>query len=67
MIQPTIQSAMSELLRALGFDQMAKDVLAAEDSDRELLRRYAHVIVKNAPKDKRASIVDQFKAVRLYS
>jgi len=50
----TIQQAMSEVLKALGFSQMAKDVLKCEDA--ETLKRYAQVCVKNSPQSHKASM-----------
>jgi hypothetical protein len=46
-MQPTINTAMSEMLNALGFEAMAREVLAEDDVDR--LRKYARVIIKNSP------------------
>jgi len=44
---PTIQDALSELLDALGFKTMAREVKA--ETDKQRLSRYARVIIKNTP------------------
>ena len=43
---PRVQDALSALLKGLGFDTMAKDVL---DADKAEQRRYARIIAHNFP------------------
>lgn len=61
--QPTVQSAMSALLAALGFDAMASDVLT--ETDRNRLARYARIIVKQSPQSKRAELISNFRTLRV--
>lgn len=46
-MKTTIQQAMSELLKSLGFNAMSADVLNETDIERP--QKYARVIVKNSP------------------
>lgn len=48
------QNVMSELLKALGFKTMSESVL--KTTDKETLAKYARVIIKNSPVDKRGQI-----------
>jgi hypothetical protein len=48
----TINDALSALLLALGFQTMAQQVKTERDTER--LSKYARVIVRNMPADKRA-------------
>jgi hypothetical protein len=48
----TINDALSALLLALGFQAMAQQVKTERDTER--LSKYARVIVRNMPADKRA-------------
>lgn len=57
-----IQDAMSELLDSMGFETMACEVKYEEELDR--LRRYARVIVKQAPSDKKLAIANLFRLHR---
>lgn len=61
MVTPqTIQDAMSELLSALGFDAMAREVKTEQELDR--LRTYARIIVKNTgDADKRLKLANLFR------
>ncbi len=62
---PTVNTAMSELLSALGFETMARDVLTETEPER--LRRYVRVIVKNTPEGRyRVEIANRFRLLRLY-
>jgi hypothetical protein len=58
----TINDALGALLASEGFAQMAADVLTETDIDR--LRKYARVIVKNAPEDRRATLANHFRTLR---
>jgi hypothetical protein len=60
---PTIQNAMSALLFALGFDAMALAVKTETDRDR--LSRYARVIVKQSPADKKLALANNFRLAGL--
>lgn len=59
----TTNNALSALLLALGFNQMAEDVL--KETERERLVRYAKVIIKNCPDAQRAAIVRNLRALNL--
>jgi len=59
----TIQDAMSALLFALGFDAMAEAVKT--ETDRERLCRYARVIVKQSPADKKLVLANNFRIAGL--
>lgn len=57
-----IQDALSELLAALGFEAMAREVKTEEDLER--LRRYARIIVKQSPENVRHQLVLRFRMLR---
>lgn len=59
----TIQGAMAALLLALGFDAMAEAVKT--ETDRERLSRYARVIVKQSPADKKLALANNFRLAGL--
>lgn len=59
----TINTALSALLAALGFAQMAADVKTETCTER--LAKYARVIVKNSPAAKRGELVRLFQAAGL--
>jgi hypothetical protein len=59
----TINTALSSLLSALGFAQMAKDVV--KETEPERLSRYARVVIKNSPADKRIALVTLFSQAGL--
>lgn len=59
---PTIYDTVSKLLESLGFTQMAQDVY---NEPRERLSRYAAIILKNSPQDKRNMLVRSFRLLRL--
>ena len=65
MINQTTQDALSALLKALGFGQMSKDVCT--EQNHETLGRYARIIIKNSPQEKRAELVSHFRHLRLVS
>lgn len=50
----TIQQAMSELLKSLGFGTMAEDVKSEQRP--EVLRKYAAIIIKNSPAEIRPKL-----------
>lgn len=60
---PTMQDAMSALLLALGFNTMASEVKTETDRDR--LSRYARIIVKQSPADKKLSLANNFRMAGL--
>jgi hypothetical protein len=60
---PTMQDAMSALLLALGFETMASEVKT--ETDRERLSRYARVIVKQSPADKKLALANNFRMAGL--
>jgi len=62
--RPTVQDAMSELLLALGFDAMAREVKTETEHDR--LCRYARIIVKQSPESKRLELANRFRLLRLF-
>lgn len=62
-MEQTVQTALSELLGALGFEQMARDVMGETDRDR--LSRYARIVVKNAPEAQRMALHSRFVMLRL--
>lgn len=57
-----IQDAMSELLQALGFDAMAREVKSEEELDR--LRLYARIIVKQSKPEFQNKLANQFRMHR---
>lgn len=57
------QDALSALLKALGFEQMAADVTTEEDDER--IQRYARVIVKNTPVPHRQDVRDKLTILRV--
>jgi len=59
MKEPRIQDALSELLAALGFDAMAREVKTEEDLQR--LRYYARIIVKQSPEYRRSQLANLFR------
>lgn len=59
-----ITIGMSEILKALGFGAMAKDVIG--ESDNERLTKYARVIIKNSPMEKRQHLFQLFNSQNLY-
>lgn len=60
---PSVQDALSALLDSLGFSAMARDVLV--ESDRTTLARYARIVLRNSPEDKRRALHSRFVALRL--
>lgn len=61
----SINTALSDLLLALGFVQMARDVKTETATDR--LAKYARVIVKNAPAAKRDNLIKLFRSAGLWT
>lgn len=59
-----LTAAMSQLLKALGFDAMAKEVVS--ENDRARLTKYAAVIIKNSPKESRPRLFELFNSQNLY-
>jgi hypothetical protein len=57
------QLALSELLDALGFAAMARDVKTEDDPKR--LSHYARIILKQAPQDKKLGLKRMFLTLRL--
>ena len=55
---------LSELLLALGFKQMAQDVLTETDAER--IRRYVKVIIKTSPEAQRWALIKNFRLLNLY-
>ena len=60
---PTIATALSELLAALGFDAMARD--CATETDHARLCRYAKVVLKQSPETQRRVLYSRFAMLRL--
>lgn len=58
----TIQDAMSELLAALGFETMAREVKTEQDLGR--LRQYARIIVKQSKPEFRLQLANMFRMHR---
>ena len=56
-------AALSELLAALGFRAMADD--CATETRPEYLRRYARVVLKNAPAAQKEALRTRFVMLRL--
>jgi trans-aconitate methyltransferase len=54
---------LSEWLKALGFDAMARDVLT--EQDQTVLQRYARIIIKQVPQDQKQSVYTRFALLRL--
>ena len=54
---------MSQLLAALGFDAMAREVKTEQDTER--LSRYARVIVKQSPQAQKLALANQFRMAGL--
>ena len=57
-----IQDAMSELLGAIGFEAMAREVKTEEELSR--LQQYARIIVKNAPVENKMKLANLFRLHR---
>jgi hypothetical protein len=64
MSNTDITTGMSALLKALGFDAMAANVIG--ESDTERLTKYARVIIKNSPQAKRPLLFQLFNSQNLY-
>lgn len=62
-MQPTINTALYELLSALGFVTMARE--ARDDKDESRFPLYARVVLKNAPAAFRAKIRTRFEMLGL--
>lgn len=60
----TINEGMSAMLKALGFDSMAKDVVRETDGDR--LGKYARVIIRNSPQSNKARLLALFNSQNIY-
>lgn len=58
-----MQKAMSEVLAALGFEAMARDVLSETENER--LARYARVCIRNSREPQRSQLVRLFRAAKL--
>ena len=58
-----LQRALSDLLAALGFEAMAADALG--ETEHERLCRYARVILKASPPEKKRALVRRFVMLRL--
>ena len=60
-----VQDAMSDLLDALGFEEMAKQVKSEYDHER--LCKYARWIIKNTPgpESRRLSLRNNFRLLKL--
>ena len=63
-MNPRIQDAMSQLLAALKFTQMSKDILLCDD--RETLGKYARCIVKSSPASKQHELTTLFYQARIF-
>jgi hypothetical protein len=63
-MKQNITTGMSALLKALGFDTMAKEVIGETDTER--LTKYARVIVKNSPEANRPRLFQLFNSQNLY-
>lgn len=61
--EPTVQEALSKLLDALRFTQMAKDVQTETDPHR--LYKYCCVILKNCPSEMVRPLRQRFRALGL--
>lgn len=62
--QPTIQDALSALLEAHHFAQMARDVKSETDPAR--LRKYANVILRDTPDgEMKTKLLRHFRAINL--
>ena len=55
---------MSEILKSLGFEAMAKQVIGETNSER--LTKYARVIIKNSPASARTRLFELFNSQNLY-
>lgn len=58
MQTPDARPALAELLSALGFRSMAREVRKEEDPSR--IRVYARIIYRNAPESKRRNLRELF-------
>ena len=58
-----IQTALSELLGALGFTAMARDV--ATETEWATLSKYARIVVKNSPEHAKRALTTRFYRLRL--
>jgi hypothetical protein len=60
----SVQAALAELLGALGCGR-ALCLQAGVEADPEKLQLYAQIIVKKAPADRKAAIVERLQALEL--
>lgn len=61
---PQLTDAMSAMLKALGFEAMAKEIIG--ESDTERLTKYARVIIKNSPEASRHRLFQLFNSQNLF-
>ena len=61
--QPTVQDMLQEFLAGLGFDAMARDVIAEKDPAR--LRHYARIILRQIPDDRKRAVYAHFATLKL--
>ena len=59
-----ITTGMSQLLKALGFDAMAENVIGETDGER--LGKYARVIIRNSPQANKARLLALFRSQNIY-
>lgn len=60
-----INEVLSDLLKALGFDAMSREVLKVKETDSQTLRKYAKIIQNNTPIENRNKITVLFKKLDL--
>lgn len=58
MTAPRVQDALGELLEAIGFDRLARDVTTETDPAR--LAKYARLVAKQAPSEFRPRVQSLF-------
>ena len=61
--RPSIATALSDLLAALGFDAMARE--CATETEHSRLQRYARVILKQSAPEHRQALHSRFVMLRL--
>lgn len=62
-IPPSVQQMLNTFLVPMGFEAMAADVLTETDPDK--LRKYARVILRQLPEDKKMKVFTRFAMLKL--
>jgi hypothetical protein len=62
-MEATVQQMLGEFLGAMGFEAMAHDVQS--ETDRARLQRYARVVLKQLPADRKRAVHSRFALLGL--